>query len=120
MSTNNNELNTDDPTENVSLNIETTEEDTNPAAEEDTNPAVDEDTNPAVEEDTNPAVEEAVAELTTTNIEETDYNLHLNHNNNINWFEQTEYIVFSNELKSLQRNNVIILKECKDTNGYLI
>jgi len=45
--------------------------------------------------------------------------LHLNHNNKIDWFEQTEYIVFSNELKSLQRNNVIILKECKDNKRLL-
>ena len=112
MSTNNNELNTDDPTENVSLNIETANQETIPAAEE---------TIPAAEE-TITAVEEtipAVAELTPKNNEEPDYNLHLNHHNNIDWFEQTEYIVFSNELKSLQRNNVIILKECKDNKRLL-
>tara|TARA_B110000285_G_scaffold31043_1_gene31941 strand:- start:12913 stop:13872 length:960 start_codon:yes stop_codon:yes gene_type:complete len=113
MSTNNNELNTDDPTENVSLNIETANQETIPAAEE-VEVEVEE------EEEANPAAEEiAVAELNPTNNEETDYNLYLNHNNNINWFEQTEYIVFSNELKSLQRNNVIILKECKDNKRLL-
>ncbi len=48
-----------------------------------------------------------------------DNSLHLNHNNKIDWFEQTEYIVFSNELKSLQRNNIIILKECKDNKRLL-
>ena len=37
----------------------------------------------------------------------------------IDWFNQTEYIVFSNELKSMQRNNVIILKECKDNKRLL-
>ncbi len=35
------------------------------------------------------------------------------------WFKQTEYIVFSNELKSMQRNNIIILKECKDNKRLL-
>jgi len=48
-----------------------------------------------------------------------DVDLHLNHNNKIDWFQQTEYIVFSNELKSMQRNNVIILKECKDNKRLL-
>jgi hypothetical protein len=43
---------------------------------------------------------------------------HLNHDN-IDWFAQTEYIVFSNELKSVQRNNVVILKECKDNKRLL-
>lgn len=38
---------------------------------------------------------------------------------NVNWFEQTEYIVFSNELKSIQRNNVVILKECKENKRLL-
>jgi hypothetical protein len=37
----------------------------------------------------------------------------------IDWFNQTEYVVFSNELKSMQRNNVIILKECKDNKRLL-
>jgi hypothetical protein len=43
---------------------------------------------------------------------------HLNHEI-IDWFTQTEYIVFSNELKSAQRNNIIILKECKDNKRLL-
>ena len=53
------------------------------------------------------------------NVDNVDNTLHLNHNSNIDWFNQTEYIVFSNELKSLQRNNVIILKECKDNKRLL-
>lgn len=53
------------------------------------------------------------------NVDNIDNTLHLNHNSNIDWFNQTEYIVFSNELKSLQRNNVIILKECKDNKRLL-
>lgn len=52
-------------------------------------------------------------ELITTKI-----GSHLNYNQ-VDWFEQTEYIVFSNELKSLQRNNCIILKECKDNKRLL-
>ena len=39
--------------------------------------------------------------------------VHLNHNQ-VDWFAQTEYIVFSNELKAIQRNNLVILKECKE------
>ena len=100
MSPDINELNNDDPTENVSLNIETTNQETNQAVAEETIQANNEET-------------------IRTNNEEPDYNLYLNHNNNIDWFEQTEYIVFSNELKSLQRNNIIILKECKDNKRLL-
>lgn len=45
-------------------------------------------------------------------------NIDLNHEN-VDWFEQTEYIVFSNELKSVQRNNNVVLKECKDNKRLL-
>ena len=44
--------------------------------------------------------------------------VHLNHNQ-IDWFAQTEYIVFSNELKAIQRNNLVILKECKENKRLL-
>jgi len=44
--------------------------------------------------------------------------IHLNHNQ-VDWFAQTEYIVFSNELKSIQRNNLVILKECKENKRLL-
>jgi hypothetical protein len=44
--------------------------------------------------------------------------VHLNHNH-IDWFAQTEYIVFSNELKAVQRNNLVILKECKENKRLL-
>ena len=44
--------------------------------------------------------------------------VHLNHNQ-VDWFTQTEYIVFSNELKAIQRNNLVILKECKDNKRLL-
>jgi hypothetical protein len=108
MSPDINELNNDDPTENVSLNIETTNQETNQAVAEETIQANNEETIRTNNEET-----------IRTNNEEPDYNLYLNHNNNIDWFEQTEYIVFSNELKSLQRNNIIILKECKDNKRLL-
>ena len=41
------------------------------------------------------------------------------HHDDLDWFHQTEYIVFSNELKSVQRNNIVILKECKDNKRLL-
>jgi len=44
--------------------------------------------------------------------------VHLNHNQ-VDWFAQTEYIVFSNELKAIQRNNIVILKECKENKRLL-
>lgn len=89
------DLNNEDQGENVSLTNETDNQQNNDTTEQ----------------------EESKEER--TNEEEIDYNLYLNHNNNIEWFKQTEYIVFSNELKSMQRNNVIILKECKDNKRLL-
>jgi len=89
------DLNNEDQVENVSLTNETDNQQNNDTTEQ----------------------EESKEE--GTNEEEIDYNLYLNHNNNIEWFKQTEYIVFSNELKSMQRNNVIILKECKDNKRLL-
>jgi len=44
--------------------------------------------------------------------------VHLNHNQ-VDWFAQTEYIVFNNELKAIQRNNLVILKECKENKRLL-
>jgi hypothetical protein len=44
--------------------------------------------------------------------------VHLNHNH-VDWFAQTEYIVFINELKAIQRNNLVILKECKENKRLL-
>lgn len=37
----------------------------------------------------------------------------------IDWYNQTEYIVFSNELKALKRNNNFVLKECKENKRLL-
>ena len=37
----------------------------------------------------------------------------------IDWYNQTEYIVFSNELKALKKNNNFVLKECKDNKRLL-
>jgi len=37
----------------------------------------------------------------------------------IKWFEQTEYIIFRNELKAVQRNNKVVLKECKENKRLL-
>jgi len=76
-------------------------------------------TNETDNQQNNDSTEQEESKEEETNEEEIDYNLYLNHNNNIDWFKQTEYIVFSNELKSMQRNNVIILKECKDNKRLL-
>jgi hypothetical protein len=35
------------------------------------------------------------------------------------WFEQVEYIIFHNELKSTQHNNKVVLKECKENKRLL-
>ena len=35
------------------------------------------------------------------------------------WFEQVEYIIFRNELKAVQRNNKVVLKECKENKRLL-
>ena len=37
----------------------------------------------------------------------------------IDWYNQTEYIIFSNELKALRKNNNFVLKECKDNKRLL-
>lgn len=76
-------------------------------------------TNETDNQQNNDSTEQEESKEEGTNDEEIDYNLYLNHNNNIDWFKQTEYIVFSNELKSMQRNNIIILKECKDNKRLL-
>ena len=76
-------------------------------------------TNETDNQQNNDSTEQEESKEEGTNEEEIDYNLYLNHNNNIDWFKQTEYIVFSNELKSMQRNNIIILKECKDNKRLL-
>jgi hypothetical protein len=88
------DLNNDDQGDNVSLTNETDNQGINETGDEEIK-------------------EEEIKE------EENDLNLHLNHDNNIDWFQQTEYIVFNNQLKSMQRNNVIILKECKDNKRLL-
>ena len=33
---------------------------------------------------------------------------------NKNWFSQMEYIIFKSELKSVKKNNLVVLKECKE------
>lgn len=38
---------------------------------------------------------------------------------NTDWFNQVEYILFSNELKNIKRSNILILRECKDANRLL-
>lgn len=35
------------------------------------------------------------------------------------WFEQVEYVIFHNELKSTQHNNKVVLKECKENKRLL-
>lgn len=36
-----------------------------------------------------------------------------------NWFQQTEYVIFKNELKSIKNNYLVVLKECKDNKRLL-
>lgn len=38
---------------------------------------------------------------------------------NKNWFTQTEYIIFKSELKSVKKNNLVVLKECKENKRLL-
>lgn len=35
------------------------------------------------------------------------------------WYEQTEFVIFVNELKSMRRNNNLVLKECKENKRLL-
>tara|TARA_B110000444_G_C18788311_1_gene571141 strand:+ start:540 stop:1436 length:897 start_codon:yes stop_codon:yes gene_type:complete len=81
------------------------------------NVEINNDENVEINNDDNEEISSSHNEI--DNVDNIDNTLHLNHNSNIDWFNQTEYIVFSNELKSLQRNNVIILKECKDNKRLL-
>jgi hypothetical protein len=39
--------------------------------------------------------------------------------NNNSWFDQKEYIVFSNQLAGLRKNNTFVLKECKENKRLL-
>lgn len=54
----------------------------------------------------------------TSSISETEKSKHLE-GENYQWFEQKEYIIFMNELKSLKRNNTFVLKECKENKRLL-
>lgn len=38
---------------------------------------------------------------------------------NKSWFTQTEYIIFKSELKSVKKNNLVVLKECKENKRLL-
>lgn len=38
---------------------------------------------------------------------------------NAHWFAQTEYVIFKSELKSIKRNNIVVLKECKENKRLL-
>ena len=38
---------------------------------------------------------------------------------NKNWFSQMEYIIFKSELKSVKKNNLVVLKECKENKRLL-
>jgi len=87
-------------TENVTLNIE------NSSVLNEDNNSIAGDENSSIT-NTNEEVQEESTQQSTIITEELD------------WFNQTEYIVFSNELKSMQRNNIIILKECKDNKRLL-
>ncbi len=40
-------------------------------------------------------------------------------NNNADWFEQTEYIIFKNELRCIKKNFLVVLKECKENKRLL-
>ena len=38
---------------------------------------------------------------------------------NSEWFEQIEYIIFRNEMKSIKKNYLVVLKECKENKRLL-
>ena len=40
-------------------------------------------------------------------------------NKDNDWFQQTEYVIFKNELKSIKNNYLVVLKECKDNKRLL-
>ena len=71
-----------------------------------------------------------VDETTTTpNIDSSDNALSLNElygdykhtmiKKNSDWFEQIEYIIFRNEMKSVKKNYMVVLKECKENKRLL-
>jgi hypothetical protein len=94
----------EDSGENVTLNIETRDGET--IENIDTDTTIENNVTSSLEDDTKPLV---ISKKKTTKL----------HHDDLDWFHQTEYIVFSNELKSVQRNNIVILKECKDNKRLL-
>lgn len=40
-------------------------------------------------------------------------------NKDNDWFQQTEYVIFKNELKSIKNNYLVVLKECKENKRLL-
>ena len=47
-----------------------------------------------------------------------DYN-NLIMNSDAGWFEQTEYVIFKNELRFIKKNFLVVLKECKENKRLL-
>ena len=128
MSTNNNELNTDESSENVSLNIENI--DNIPINDGDTVPDVTDPPVPAVTEPPAPAVTvPPVPDVTEPEKVESLQEVYGNYRLNCDaletttvkgmWFKQVEYVIFRNELKSIKNNIKVVLKECKENKRLL-
>jgi hypothetical protein len=94
----------EDTGENVTLNIESRDGDYFENVNTDT----------TIENNVTSSLEDDTKLLVSSNKKTTKL-----HHDDLDWFHQTEYIVFSNELKSVQRNNIVILKECKDNKRLL-
>jgi hypothetical protein len=94
----------EDTGENVTLNIESRDGDSVENVNTDT----------TIENNVTSSLEDDTKLLVSSNKKTTKL-----HHDDLDWFHQTEYIVFSNELKSVQRNNIVILKECKDNKRLL-
>ena len=94
----------EDTGENVTLNIESRDGDSVENVNTDT----------TIENNVTSSLEDDTKLFVSSNKKTTKL-----HHDDLDWFHQTEYIVFSNELKSVQRNNIVILKECKDNKRLL-
>lgn len=70
--------------------------------------------------------EENVTELQEISLNENEntnalnkYGDYENKKNDSSWFDQVEYVIFKNELKSIKNNYLVVLKECKENKRLL-
>ena len=106
--------------ENISISVTNNDVDPIPISEENgsTQNSIKTTQNDSLETDTSMNVEAGTLKPNNEEDEEEDVTSSLNYDE-IEWFQQTEYIIFSNELKSLSNNTVVVLKECKDNKRLL-